>query len=1312
MRKHYSKLIGSCIVVLCMVLTMAFFVQADDNTEEIRKLTVESYSSDSLNTLIQEQKNNGYLYAGLFKSDSTELSKSDAIRTPEEGTSYIAKFVPAGVLTAKAQVSGALLKDETLAESSIRFVTTIDSLSYKEVGFSVARTKDDGTVVELVDPETITEYVYTKLYAVDATDTTGGTIDYEPTDIHPCSIYFKAYTITGVPSDFYNADLTVIPYWVTYDGVKVEGLTAIKTVNLGRAWIYVDAEATESAQLGTYNAPYTTIGGAVGHVTKLEPTVIVKNDMTMSETVTISRNVTLTSESTATLTRGSEFTGEFFNVGADYTLTMNKISGDNTLILDGAKDTVSASKPLASNSGTLVINDGVTLQNNKNSGNGGAIYLDEKANLTMNGGTISGNTASGNGGAIHAEKTSYMELSDVELSNNTASQGGAINLPAADAEEDSLALNNVTITNNATTTKSSGAVYVGSKRKIEINGDDTVISGNSSKTTGGAFGTGAYAKVTMNAGTISENEANSADGGGAVFLWQATFVMNGGTISENTAQAVAGKGGAISAGSTSTITINDGTIEKNEAVNGGAIYLNSQSKSGSTLTINGGTICENGADMATTGLGGGIYMASYTTFVMTGGTIKDNEAITSKGEGVYCLGSTFKIGGDADLNDEVYLANATPITVTSELTNAVGKITRYEYTADAVIAQTADNVEADLTDKFVLGTAASTCTVSEGQVKLGTVASTEVATYDALTEAITNASADVTIQVTADIAMTGTIMVPSGVNVTLIGTGNLTRGTDFKDEFFNILSGATLTMAGMGQEKTLTLNGGYDSSDTSTRASKPLIINAGTLTMMEDVVLKDNYNTTTSTNLSGAILTSGICNIVGGMIQNTHGANNYGSIYVSTGTLNMTGGVITQGTMRGVFVNNGKFILDGGVITGNIQASGSGAGVVINKNDSGTNEFLMESGIISYNEATTNAGGINLGGVGAVMTMNGGTIRGNIAKGTGTNAGGAIYMSSNTKLTITGGAIKNNETKGSNGGGAIFASTSKGILISGGTISGNKASNTSANGGAISLTNATTLTMTGGILKGNTAGANGGAIHAVAASTIDLSNIELSDNTATGQGGAINLPAGSESAPGNLMKLTNVTMKKNQAMTKSSGAIYVGAYRKLEINGDETVFSDNISGTYGGAIGTGNGAEVTMNGGTISSNTANGGAGGGILVNTNVVFTMNGGAINSNAVASGYTGENVHINANGSLKLSGVADVASVYCVGANAIKVTEPLTAQNITTVITLQEPTIGATVVSCENATEAEMEELLSVFSLNGYTLKISDTNLVVAE
>ena len=175
----------------------------------------------------------GYIFAGWYtdKACTQEYALSN---TDIETTSAYAKFVPEHVLGVKAQVPTYLKDGVQEGEAAhIRFVTTVDSLDYLEIGFDYTITLG-GVLLKEGTAGNKNNTVYRKLYAIGAKN--GEVLDLVP-EYTFCAVsqYFKAITVTNIPEVAFDAAVTVTPFWRTLDGTKVYGESVTKTVNQGIA---------------------------------------------------------------------------------------------------------------------------------------------------------------------------------------------------------------------------------------------------------------------------------------------------------------------------------------------------------------------------------------------------------------------------------------------------------------------------------------------------------------------------------------------------------------------------------------------------------------------------------------------------------------------------------------------------------------------------------------------------------------------------------------------------------------------------------------------------------------------------------------------------------------------------------------------------------------------------------------------------------------------------------------------------------------------------------------------------------------------
>ena len=150
----------------------------------------------------------GYIFAGWYQDAEGTLAVEE---TAESGSAY-AKLVPEKVLSVKAQLAADTAL--TTAKTSLRFITTVDSVWYQQIGFDIT-----------VAGKRTVNCPGTKVYKTIEAIGSLGSVSYTPEVFHTASAYFYAYTITNIPIGAYSTDIQVSPYWITPDGTKVVGVT-------------------------------------------------------------------------------------------------------------------------------------------------------------------------------------------------------------------------------------------------------------------------------------------------------------------------------------------------------------------------------------------------------------------------------------------------------------------------------------------------------------------------------------------------------------------------------------------------------------------------------------------------------------------------------------------------------------------------------------------------------------------------------------------------------------------------------------------------------------------------------------------------------------------------------------------------------------------------------------------------------------------------------------------------------------------------------------------------------------------------------
>lgn len=203
---------GNNLGVYVKSLTGEFTVQ---ETEKVLTYPAKHYTT--MKNAGTYPTKDGFLFAGWFADKKCTTALTTA---PTEGDAY-AKFVMEDVLTVKAQVTPNTSASST--ETAIRFVTTVDSLNYKEVGFYISI----GSGEEKKKPLT---KVYGSLVVVNA-DGTGGEADTRvtPSEFSPESAYFATYAYWKVPTEHFTTAFKVTPYWVTLDGTEVRADSNVET---------------------------------------------------------------------------------------------------------------------------------------------------------------------------------------------------------------------------------------------------------------------------------------------------------------------------------------------------------------------------------------------------------------------------------------------------------------------------------------------------------------------------------------------------------------------------------------------------------------------------------------------------------------------------------------------------------------------------------------------------------------------------------------------------------------------------------------------------------------------------------------------------------------------------------------------------------------------------------------------------------------------------------------------------------------------------------------------------------------------------
>ena len=368
----------------------------------------------------------------------------------------------------------------------------------------------------------------------------------------------------------------------------------------------------------------------------------------------------------------------------------------SNIVIDGAECTVDAAHAAetdsiikAANGGTIVLNSGAILQNNKAAQFGSGILANNRVNITMEDGAIIRNNTNSNyelGGGILIGNGSTFTMNGGEISGNTANGGGGVAIVGS-----TMVMHDGVISNNSTYRTSGQGSY----------GAGVYVADYANSSGGDTLFTATPASFEMNGGKITGNKALDYGGGIVTFPQRSqkiTININNGEISGN--KVTRGSGGAVAAFfGVTELNIKDGTLTENSAQNyGGGVFL----YDATNVTISGGTLTGNSAQR----FGGGVYLntdsavtqtggsiennVAYTgggvcggTYTMTGGVIKDNNnslteevRLSTRGDGVF-VGTAFNLGNDAEIstNNDVYLTAGDSIPKEGRYINVISPYT-------------------------------------------------------------------------------------------------------------------------------------------------------------------------------------------------------------------------------------------------------------------------------------------------------------------------------------------------------------------------------------------------------------------------------------------------------------------------------------------------------------------------------------------------------------------------------------------------------------------------------------------------------------
>ena len=395
-----------------------------------------------------------------------------------------------------------------------------------------------------------------------------------------------------------------------------------------------------------------------------------------------------------------------------------------------------------------------------------------------------------------------------------------------------------------------------------------------------------------------------------------------------------------------------------------------------------------------------------------------------------------------------------------------------------------------------------------------------------------------------------------------------------------------------------------------------VILTTGQITIDKSLTLTGNglLITTIDGNATGRIFDVTTGNFTISDLRITNGlATNGGAIQVLNSNLSLTNVRISNSTANASNGSGGALLIGSGstlnalnsIFSGNIANRAGGAIEAV----AGTTTMLTNVDFTSNNAGSApaiatpgNGGAMHITG-NAIVTITGGTVNNNIAAA----EGGGLWNGTGT-MTINGTTINGNTASGAasdNGGGGIYNLNGGTLNIQNAMITNNMATGTAGSGGGILNDVGSQLSVSNSTISGNTAKRAGGGIEDNSGtSTLTLTNVNLNNNSVfgpPGNGGGFHITGAGNAT------IIGGTVNGNSASLEGGG-LWNGT-GTMTING--TTINGNIS--TGNAADDG-GAGIFNNGGTLNItnamvtnnlSTGTSGSGGGLLSLAGIVTVLN-----------------------------------------------------------------------------------------------------------
>lgn len=703
--------------------------------------------------------------------------------------------------------------------------------------------------------------------------------------------------------------------------------------------------------------------------------------------------------------------------------------------------------------------------------------------------------------------------------------------------------------------------------------DSVKILGTIKETSGGlAVGSTIYKDPVV---TIKGNTEITGCASRGIINYNKLTIYNCDIHDNNTSGKLTSGVGIYSVGD---VYMHGGKIHDNYGTKYGAgirLDRNDKEKLIGNLYMYGGSIYDNEAGIS----GGGVSVAEKCVFEMRGGSIYNNRGAV-RGDGMVISGTFNLYDAERIGENDIYLTEGNKINVKSNKLSfdfAKLSLASYAKTVKEVVVFQSDEVAKQYYSKFSTknqqfaiahsknaGILVHNKTDFDTTYDFSKAQVVAVTTFEQLKKEVENTKQDESkvIVIAADIVVTDKITLPPRTDIKLTDNGaahKLVRGTEK-----NLFDVGRMSHLVLGGTAGITIDG--DSLNGKVvKTSLVCVSNFGYFVLEDGATLQNAANNGTSSNsgVRGAavnVAMDGSFIMRGGVITNCSSpkddkySDKYCAVYnSSSGGVSIKGGTISNCNDRAVLSLNNVF-MNGGTIE-NCQHALSGGGAIR------TPMFVMTGGTIQ-NCLSTNAGSAvylttNTGSyANGHFILDGGTITGN-KNGTALSTstfGGAVYIDKTSTFDFKSGKISDNVA-----GDKEYRMACAGILNDGVVNIGKDA-----------------------VITGNVSMLSTGAIYNRASGTMTITGASISDNTSTNvRWVKDNSRYGSAAAINNEGTLILDGVKITENNVGTYGTVYSSngnvTFKNMTFTGNESGANGTITDDYGNELAQNNkGVDVTI----------------------------------------------------------------------------------------------------------------------------------------